>query len=55
MLATLLPVILIHATTFPPVVDMNCKNADIFLWAKEKNVILIAPVEQSNIEFSPKK
>lgn len=45
MLAIILPVLMIHATTFPPAVDMNCTagSSDIFKWAKEKDVILVAP------------
>jgi hypothetical protein len=45
MLAVILPVLIIHATTFPPSVDMNCQSGttDIFKWAKENQVILVAP------------
>lgn len=45
MLAVILPVLIIHVTTLPPSVDMNCQSgtSDLFKWAKEKNVILVAP------------
>lgn len=50
MLAVILPVLLIHATTFPPAVDMNAKagSSDIFKWAKEKEVILVAPAASAS-------
>ncbi|MBX9573220.1 MAG: hypothetical protein K2X77_30255 [Candidatus Obscuribacterales bacterium] len=49
MLAVILPVLIVHATTFPPSVDMNCTagTSDIFKWAKEKQVILVAPAVEA--------
>lgn len=47
MLSTVLPVLLVYATTYPPNVDMSAKSADIFKWAAEKQIILIAPAPAS--------